>query len=278
MQQSGEHTRNRKYFIGLFIAAKGDISMDDLIADDLEKFIEDHPAWKSGWTRLGAARTIKRPFSWAWNKGLIDRHPLKCVTYEQGERMKPMSETDFRLLLRETSAEVRRALLFMWWTGCRPCEMAALEWSFIDIEKGVAILHKHKTAKSRKDRAARIIVLPDKALRLLTWMLDDQRTEQTHVFLNRIGTPWNRRSLNLRIYRMRKRIGLPNDVKLYGTRHSFGTRMALAGIELKTLSTLMGHTTTRMSEHYIHMAQETEHLHEALEKTLAHNKGKKDTP
>src|SRR5947207_1937430 len=57
--------------IAQFIAAKGDISVDDLIGDDLEKWIEDHKPWKSDWTRLRVARSIKRPFSWAWKKGLI---------------------------------------------------------------------------------------------------------------------------------------------------------------------------------------------------------------
>jgi integrase len=165
-------------------------------------------------------------------------------------------------------------LLFLWWTGARIGELVSLEWKFIDVEKGIAVLHKHKTANSRKDRAARIIYLPEKALRLLTWMLQDQRTEQTHVFLSNHGVPWTGGALALRFNRLRVRNGIPFDCKLYGARHAFGTRMAVAGVDLKTLSTLMGHTTTRMSEHYIHMAGETEHLHGALEKGLVHKKDK----
>ena len=258
-----------------FMADKGDITLDDLIADDLEKWIEEHPAWKSSWTKKNAAGAIKTAFEWALKKGLIGGHPFRGVSYSQGDRIEPMSEKDFRRILSDASPEFRRVLLFLWWTGCRPLELCSLKWSFIDIEKAVAVLREHKTAHSRKDRLPRVIVLSEKAIRLLTWLLDDQSTGEEYVFLNRKGKPWNRYDLTTRLRRARVRMGLPVSVKLYGCRHSFGTRMAVAGVDLKTLSTLMGHASTTMSEHYIHMAQETEHLHENLEKGLA---GKKDKP
>ena len=43
--------KDRRTNILAFSAAKGHIAIDDLIADDLEKWIEDHPSWKSAWTR-----------------------------------------------------------------------------------------------------------------------------------------------------------------------------------------------------------------------------------
>jgi site-specific recombinase XerD len=60
---------------------------------------------------------------------------------------------------------------------------------------------------------------------------------------------------------------------MYGCRHSFATRMLLAGVEIKTVATLLGHTTTRMAEHYAHIAGETKHLLDQLEKGLEKKKG-----
>jgi AraC-like DNA-binding protein len=54
--------------------------------------------------------------------------------------------------------------------------------------------------------------------------------------------------------RARERAKIPDEVKLYGLRHAFGTRAILNGVDIKTLAELLGHTTTRMSEHYIHLA------------------------
>jgi integrase len=275
--QKGRIWDTHRTVLADFKAAKGLVAVDDLICDDLEKFIEDHPAWKSAWTKKRVAQTVKRAFSWCWLKGLIDRHPFKGVSYQQGERGKPMSEEHFRMLLRDTTAEFRRVLLFLWWTGCRPGELCALEWGFIDTERQVAVLEKHKTARSRKDRAPRIICLPEKAIRLLAW-LARTTLDQTHVFLNNCGRPWDRNSLGLRMYRMRQRLGIPVGVKLHGCRHSFATRLLLAGTELKTTSVLMGHTSTKMCEHYVHIAGETKYLLDALEKGLANRTGKKKTP
>jgi site-specific recombinase XerD len=68
----------------------------------------------------------------------------------------------------------------------------------------------------------------------------------------------------LRLARARRLAGISDDVKLYGVRHSFGTRGILQGCDIKTLSTLMGHTTTRMTEHYCHVAGQREHLAAAM--------------
>jgi integrase len=269
---AGKTWKTRRAEITQFIDARGDIGIEDLIADDLESFIEAHPAWKSNWTKKRVAQTIKCAFSFCWNKGLIGTHPLKGVSYQRGDRRRPMDETEFRAILRDVSAEFRRVLLFLYWTGCRPLELCTLKWRFLDVENAAFILREHKTAHSRSDGLPRMIYLPEQAVRMLTWILADQRGEREHVFLNRWGKPWSRPGLTLRIYRLRERLGIPNSAFLYGVRHSFGTRMAKAGVELKTLATLMGHTNTLQCEHYIHLAGESEHLHNALKKGLDHKR------
>ena len=63
------------------------------------------------------------------------------------------------------------------------------------------------------------------------------------------------------------RLDLPADCKLYGVRHKFGTDAILRKIPggIKTLSVLMGHTTTRSTERYVHLDDQLDFLREALE-------------
>jgi site-specific recombinase XerD len=91
-----------------------------------------------------------------------------------------------------------------------------------------------------------------------------KRREGEHVFLTYRLTPWNRFSLGLRVRRAREKAGIPDDAKLYGVRHAFGTRGVVNGCDIKTLAELMGHTTTRMTEHYLHLAGQREHLASAM--------------
>src|SRR5262249_56341788 len=89
------------------------------------------------------------------------------------------------------------------------------------------------------------------------------------VFLTSRRTPWNRCNLSLRIRRARETAGIPAEAKLYGLRHAYGTRAIVNGVDIKTLAELLGHTTTRMVEHYVHLAGQRTHLHRAVEKINA---------
>lgn len=58
---------------------------------------------------------------------------------------------------------------------------------------------------------------------------------------------------------------MSDEAKLYGIRHAFGTRAIMSGsVDLKTLAEVMGHTTTRTTEHYLHVAGKHEHLARAM--------------
>ncbi len=68
------------------------------------------------------------------------------------------------------------------------------------------------------------------------------------VFLSSKFRPWTRTAWGQKFDRLRKRIGLPLDCKLYGTRHYFTTIAIKRGVNLKAIATLLGHTTTSMVE------------------------------
>ena len=130
-------------------------------------------------------------------------------------------------------------------------------------KNAVIVLHEHKTSRTQKVKKPRVIPLHPVVLKLLIYL---RRLGQPgdHVFLTHRKTPWNRSSLSLRVRRARKIAGVPDDAKLYGLRHGFGTRSILNGVDIKTLAELMGHTTTRMTEHYVHFAGQPQHLAAAM--------------
>ena len=84
------------------------------------------------------------------------------------------------------------------------------------------------------------------------------------MFLTYRLTPWHRSTLSQRIVRARRKAKIPEDVKLYGLRHAFGTRAITSGVDIKTAAELMGHNSTRMTEHYVHLAGQRAHLAAAM--------------
>jgi integrase len=87
-----------------------------------------------------------------------------------------------------------------------------------------------------------------------------------HIFVNARGRPWDRTSLALRMVRLREKAGLREDCRLYGLRHRFATEAVRRGVNLKTLAELLGHTSTRMTEHYVHLGGDLTHLAEAVQR------------
>lgn len=249
-----------------FEAAHGETTVADCKAFALVSWIAEHPQWKSDWTLRRVYATVGRPFSWAKKLGLIDRHPFAGLAHPPGQRGVPMKPEQWLTLMRSTSALFRRVLFFQALTGARPCEMAALKWEDVSFDRRCAVLYVHKTARTRKDRAPRVIVLLPVVMRLLEWIRRQPGADQVHVFHNARGNPWHRSALALRIRRLREKIGLPTRVKLYGLRHLFGTNSILAGNDIKTTAELLGHTSVKMAEHYVHVAGQVEYLHEAAEK------------
>ena len=114
-----------------------------------------------------------------------------------------------------------------------------------------------------------MIQLVPLVVKLLKRVKAQQKPGTKRVFVTSHGTAWNRVNLATRVQRLRDRAGLPDEVKLYGIRHQFGTQSVVNGVDIKTLAELMGHTTTRMTEHYIHLAGRQEHLAAAMQQAVS---------
>jgi integrase len=100
-------------------------------------------------------------------------------------------------------------------------------------------------------------VLPDDYLEL------PDPGDHDFVFINCRGNAFNRRSLCRKVERIRRRVGLPKHVTLYGLRHRFGLTGIKNKVNLKLLSLAMGHTDVRTTQNYIDEAGLTPEVHEA---------------
>jgi integrase len=298
-QYTAEAFALRQHYLQLFAEAHGwrKVNDRDCLPVHVEEWIAEHPTWKSDWTKGHIVAIILRPFNWAAKKRIIPANPFRGVEKSQGQPRRPLTDAEFQKLLRHASvwtkrrgairypsgrkvcpsdrkkrvrpsaaARFRQVLVCLRFTGMRPIEVRNLEWSDVDLEVCELVLWRHKTSK--KTRKPRRVPIHPVILKLLIFL---RRLGQvgTHVFLNHRKKPWHRVSLAQRLRRVRKSAGVPDDAKLYGLRHRFGKMAVLRGVDLKTLSQLMGHTTTRMTEHYVAIAGERDHLAEAMKKVNA---------
>ncbi len=269
-EQSARTYEGRSLVLNAFAAAHPALLVMEAKPWHLQLWINAQATWKSDWTKRRAVSTIQCCFNWAVRLGMIDRNPFKGISHPEGEPGRSMTDSEFRLVLRNSSAPFRRLMMFLRYTGCRPGEASAIDRSHIDLDRRLVILSKHKTA--HKTRKPRVIVLHEVAYRLVCDQLRRWYPDQEKLFVNSRGNPWNRFSISCRWKRLRADLDLPADCRPYGLRHKFCTDAIKAGVNIKVVSVLAGHRNVRTTERYVHVEDDIALLTEAVKSAVSGHK------
>jgi integrase len=209
-----------------FDESAGRLTLAECRPFDLQCWLNEHPEYRSEWYRRFVISSIKRAFNWACEMELIQRNPFaKMRSRGCPQRRRPMTDDEFQTLLRGSDPTFRRFHIFLKLTGCRPGEAASMRWAEVRFEDSSAVLQEHKTA--RKTGRPWIIPLVPTVIKLLHWMRSHQHVvkygrAKDHVFTNGRGNAFSRGWLSLKMQRLRRRLGLPTGVTLYGLRHRYG--------------------------------------------------------
>jgi integrase len=232
---------------------------------DFTLWVNSQSQWRSAWTRKGAVGTIRTCLNWAEQMGLIARNPIRHVTMPEGEPVRPMTDDEFAKASEAASRRFKPLLLFLRLTGCRPCEASALTAGDIDWTRGVAMLQRHKTYRSTGK--PRVILLSEEAQEVLRQTI--AHAPAATIFRTKFDRAWSRTSIAHEMVKLRRKLGLSESVRCYGLRHKFGTDAIKAGVPIKLVSTLMGHSNCRTTERYVHIAEDLDLLSQALKRTLS---------
>lgn len=265
---SPDNLANKQAVFARFVPDFGHLRPDECQPLQLATWINEHPEWQSGWTVQRVLNDIKRVFNWAVGNNLIRDNPFRSVRVPRRKikrRGRPMRHAEYMAGLRSSAPEFRRVLMFLRFSGCRPCEMRELVWDEIDWDGGRLILGNHKTITMMRDASPRRIYLHPILIRLLRWMKRNLARSR-FVFTNSKNKQWTENALSLRWASVRRRTGISTDCKMYSLRHAFGTHAVVKAIPLKVLSEMMGHTSARTTEIYIHMAENEDLMREAAAK------------
>ena len=201
-----------------------------------------------------------RVFSWAKDEGILTENPLAGMKRPKPPaRQRAMGDEEFKSLFANAGGPFADYLLALRETGARPKELRDLTWE--QVQKDRIVLTQHKTA--RKVGKARVIILSGGMRNMMARL---KGNGHSHVFLNTEGVPWTMNAVRLQITRLRKKLGLADDLCAYLCRHGFGTRAILNGVNPSVVAELMGHNSLEMvSRVYVHLADEHAHLKAAVE-------------
>ena len=164
-----------------------------------------------------------------------------------------LDRAEVTALIGSLRADRDRAIAgLMLFSGLRSAEILSLAVRDVDIPRGWV------TVIGKGDKERRVPVDPDVAGLIQTYLLAERpETEQTALFVvakgpNR-GQPLTPAGLRTIFRYHRQKAGVPAGHP-HALRHSFGTALAEASVDLAVLQALMGHDHVDSSAAYIHLA------------------------
>ncbi len=248
-----------KHYLQLFCDRRGKLKAAGLIPFHLTAWLDAHPDWKA--SRRHAAVIVKRAFLWASRQGLIAASPFKDFKVEPGGRRgRVVSKAEREEILGAIKdRQFREFVLAMQETGCRPSEISRVTSADANLEVGVWILSKHKTAKKTGGKPRVIYLTP--TMVEMTRKLSAEHPEGPLFRGPRGKKAFTRNGIRCRFRELRKKLPHLAGVVAAAYRASFATDALENGVGVAQVSELLGHTTTEMvMKHYSMLSQRVQHL------------------
>lgn len=203
---------------------------------------------------------INRCKDWGFYEGANPATAVKKL--EEPQRRLRYLEPDEEGRLLAAAPELLRSLIVVAVnTGLRiGAEALTLRWPDVDLDRGTLTV----LAAYAKNKRTRTVNLNSRAIEALTALKAAARSE--YVFSKRTGQPYG--SMEKPFAKACARAGLAGSgVTLHTLRHTFASRLVMAGVDLRTVQELAGWADLSMVQRYAHVSQE--HKARAVERIAA---------
>ncbi len=180
-------------------------------------------------------------------------NPVKKVRLarENNDKLRFLSLDEEVRLLAQCGAQLKRLVIAALNTGFRSSELLSLTWADTDFSAGyVAVRAAYaKNGESRSIPMNKVLTETLKAIKIGSSMSEV-------VFLSSRGTPYC--SFRSAFERAVRKANI-EDVTFHTLRHTFASRLVMAGADLPTVKVLMGHKTIQMTLKYTHPSSGHKH-------------------
>ena len=210
-------------------------------------------------------RTMKAVLFFALERELVERNVMQRFRpYEggkSGRQRDAFTESEVQAILAAARPHERALIGLLCFTGLRPGEAYALDWSDVDLEAGCARIvrswdHRGRKFVEPKTKAgSRVVPLSGWLVAELT-AHKERSGSSGLVFANRAGQPMNPSNVRRDIWLPLKKRAAVRELDLYSLRHTFASLGRTAGESAFNVARMMGHArSTLVDQVYAHSMQ-----------------------
>jgi integrase len=194
--------------------------------------------------------TLRRMIRLAQEWRLIDRVPRIRLIAGEKNREYVISHAEEMAYLGFAPQPLKDIATLLLDTGLRLSEALTLEWRDVHIttegpQRGYICVRQGKSRNARRN-----VPLTSRACEMLEYRRNERKSP--FVFGNEDKKPYHVTSLDHLHAKMREMLKLPPTFVLHSLRHTYLTRLGLAGVEAFTIMKLAGHSSVTVSQRYVH--------------------------
>lgn len=182
----------------------------------------------------------------AWGQ-IFDTPSVQLLTHPLG-KTRFLSEEEEAALIAAASPALRRIIQTGLLTGFRRQELVTLRPEDVDLDRNLVTV----AACYAKNGESRTLPMGERLKAVLQEALATQRKAPT-VFVTRAGKPWSPIGLTHMFQYSCGRAGI-EVLSPHVLRHTFASRLLMAGVDLRTVQELMGHKSITMTIRYAHLS------------------------
>jgi integrase len=260
-----QHQAHPRTHLRYRVAAKplvrilGRLPLDAITSGTVEKFKIKRSGEISGAGTNRDLAALRFMLNFAIRQGHIARNPVVGVRFlpESAGSMRIISHDEQRKYLAIAKLLLRDVATVMLETGMRPEEVFTIRKENVHFAGRYLFVPSGKTRFARRN-----IPLTDAAIEVLKRRL--AKAKGAYLFAHRRDSDKPLTTVYKSHLEAVEALGIEPAFRLYDLRHTFGSRSAMAGVDLATLRELMGHSNISTTMRYVHPTPE--HKQEAVRK------------
>ncbi len=232
--------------------------LDDIKIYDIEKLQSELIA--KGYQKSYINKTFsvfKHMFTKALDWEMIDESALQRVRRVKNltgtnKILRYLTKEEIEVLISNCPPHLKPIVLVALNTGMRKSEILHLTWDRVDLKNRLILLDRTKNGERRE--------IPMNNLLVKLFSSLPRHLRVPYVFYNNKQKPY--KNVTEGFQSALKKSGIKN-FRFHDLRHTFASILVMAGVDISSVSELLGHTSIKMTQRYAHLSPA--HLRKAVD-------------